>query len=166
MTHPIETRLLPLLQGVRKAPARDGNRAAWRARCPLHDRPNEDLSVGISGDDAPLLHCFCRHDPGEVLDSFGIDWTDLHPRTFNPAGQKHAVPGNGGPLVWAPTYSAAEAALRALEKAFAALASADPPRGHQEFEEYLSAVFEAADQIQQLKKAMRAAVTGRGGVAK
>lgn len=166
MSHPIKTLLLPRLKGVRRAPAKDGVAEAWRARCPACDSRDERLSVAISNDGSPLIFCHSHmKDHSKLFSDLGINWTDLHPRTFNPAGQKqHAVPGNDGPSAWAPTYSAAEAARNALEKAFALLACAKKPQGDQEFEEYLSAVFEAADQIQQLKKAMRSAV--RRGVAK
>ena len=160
--HPVETVLLPALQGVRKAPARAGALAAWRASCPLHEAKNSDLSVAISSDGAPLLHCFCRHSPIDVFEYLGIDWTDLHPHGTNPCAA-HAR-GNGGPHEWAPVYSSGEACLRALEKAFSLLARTSETAKPEEFEEYLRSIFEAADQLQKFKKFMRAAA--RWGNAK
>ncbi len=166
MSHPIETLLLPPLHGVRKASARGGTLAAWRASCPLHNRPNQDLSLAIGADGTPLLHCFCRHDPNEVLSELGLDWTDLHPRAVAPtplAEHGHASGrGNGGPSAWASTYAAGETALRALETAFSLLARANKPDGEQEFEEYLTSVFKASDEIQRFKKFLRAAAREGG----
>jgi hypothetical protein len=105
----------------------------------------------------PLLHCFCKHTPAEVFEFLGIDWTDLHPRSTNPGAAAAYAPSNGGPHEWAPVYSAGEACLRALERAFSLA-----PEGGADAE-YLRAIFEASEQLQKFKKFMRAAVRAGGG---
>jgi hypothetical protein len=160
--HPLETVLLPALQNVRKTPARAGTIAAWRASCPLHDTKNKnnDLSIAISADDMPLLHCFCKHTPAEVFEFLGIDWTDLHPRSTNPGAAAAYAPSNGGPHEWAPVYSAGERCLFALERAFSLLAPQTTPECAAE---YLRAILEAGEQLQNFKKFIRAAVRTGGG---
>lgn len=112
MSHPIETLLLPRLEGVRKAGKRGGVIASWRASCPLHNAKNDDLSIAITPDGSPLMHCFCRHSVGEVFDALGIDWTDLHPRSFNP-NMPNATRGNGGPGAWLSVAALTDALLQA-----------------------------------------------------
>jgi hypothetical protein len=112
MSHPIETLLLPRLEGVRKAGKRGGVIAAWRACCPLHNAKNDDLSIAITPDGLPLMHCFCRHAPVEVFDALGIDWTDLHPHSFNP-NMPNAMRGNGGPGAWLSVAALTDALLKA-----------------------------------------------------
>ena len=109
--HPIETLLLPRLEGVRQARKRGGVIAAWRASCPLHETKNSDLSVAISKDGAPLLHCFCRHFPVDVFEYLGIDWTDLHPHSFNP-NMPNSTRGNGGPGAWLSVSALTDALLK------------------------------------------------------
>lgn len=80
MNHPIQTTLLPLLQGVRQAPTTSKTSAAWRASCPLHSGSNKDLSIAIGNGGEPLLYCHCRHTPDQVLAELG---TDPAPRPDN-----------------------------------------------------------------------------------
>lgn len=163
MSAPLDIVISHLPKPPRKSKSRPGKTTrAFRAECPVCQGHGQPLDLGETSDGRLLLYCHGQCDFDEVLSALGLTPGDVLPE--RPV--EHHIPGNGGPSAWASTYSFAEAALRALEKAFAALASAEPPQGDQQFEEYLSAVFEAADQIQRLKKAMRSAVAVRRGVAK
>lgn len=165
VSHPIETLLLPRLEGLRKAPARAGETIqAWRSHCPACNSHGHPLSIAISARPgaAGLINCKggCAGSPLPALEALGLCLSDLYPMN-----DRHVAKGNGGPHAWSSVYSAGEATLRALEMAFSLLArAADKPEGEQEFEEYLKAVFEAAAELQNFKKFMRAAV--RGGNAK
>lgn len=108
---PIETLLLPRLEGVRKAGKRGGVIASWRASCPLHNTKNDDLSIAITDDGSPLMHCFCRHSVFNVFDALGIDWTDLHPRSLNPG--MPAGKSNGGPSAWLSVAALTDALIKA-----------------------------------------------------
>lgn len=110
MSHPIQTTLLPHLHGVRRAPTTSKTRAAWRASCPLHQKPNEDLSIAIGNGGEPLLFCHCRHKPDEVLAELGLSWPDLYPHVTPaiPSGK-----GNGGPGAWVSLAGAVDELLKA-----------------------------------------------------
>ena len=110
MNHPIQTTLLPHLNGVRRAPTTSKTRGAWRASCPLHHKKNEDLSIAVGNDGGPLLFCHCRHKPDEVLAELGLSWPDLYPRVTDPA-----MPGkgNGGPSAWVSLAAAVDELLKA-----------------------------------------------------
>jgi hypothetical protein len=153
--HPVETVLLPSLQNVRKAPARAGALAAWRASCPLHDSKNNDLSIAISSSFAPLVHCFCKHSPTEVFESLGIDWTDLHPRNIKQNNMPHAAKGNGGPGSWS-SLAAAVDALHAAHCRLLATCSLAMEAG--EIEAALSELLVAGEAMQAVKDMARRAM--------
>jgi hypothetical protein len=152
--------LLIRAKGARKAPARKGIARAYRMHCPSCQGHGLPLSAGETEDGCVLLHCFAGCEPDAVLSGLGLKWNDVLP----PRPLAHLIKGNAGPHGWASVYSAGESSLRALERAFCLLSTADKPDGEQEFEEYLKAVFEAAAELQNFKKFMRAVV--RGGNAK
>ena len=113
MSHPIETLVLPRLEGVRKAPARAGETiAAWRSHCPACCSHGHPLNIAISArpGEAGLINCKggCAGSPLPALEALGLRLSDLYPKT-----EKHFAKGNGGPLNWAPASAACGALLQA-----------------------------------------------------
>jgi hypothetical protein len=121
----LENILLPRLDGVRKAPARNeaGISAAWRAQCPVcggHGRP---LSLGLKGDGGVVGHCFAGGGHGllEVLEVLGLEWQDILPTKSLPLTTgAQSVRGNDGPKAWAGLMDAIDAVLDANARAIAA----------------------------------------------
>ena len=118
-----ESYLLPLLEKVRKAPARGsaGIVAAWRAACPVCDAHGLPLSIGLKSDGGVVGYCFGGHGLPDVLEALGLEWSDILPEMPTPLGQLgHAIKGNGGPNAWAGLMSAIDALLNASMRAVAA----------------------------------------------
>jgi len=51
----------------------------WSARCPAHDDKKPSLSIRVADSGAVLLHCFASCSLTEILDSVGLDASDLFP---------------------------------------------------------------------------------------
>lgn len=66
--------VLDRLDGVRPA-GRD-----WVAKCPAHSDRSPSLAVGVSDEQAVLLHCFAGCAAIEVVQAIGLRMSDLYPR--------------------------------------------------------------------------------------
>lgn len=51
----------------------------WIARCPAHEDRSPSLSIKDVGDGRTLIHCHAGCGALDVLDSLGLDWSDLYP---------------------------------------------------------------------------------------
>ncbi len=58
---------------------RSVGRDRYIARCPAHDDNKPSLSLAELQDGRILIHCFAGCDPLEVLNSVGLEMTDLFP---------------------------------------------------------------------------------------
>ncbi|MFM8342189.1 MAG: hypothetical protein ACKN9F_08225 [Methylomonas sp.] len=52
----------------------------WLARCPAHDDRSPSLAIRVADDDKVLVHCFGGCSVSEVLDSVGLELSDLFPK--------------------------------------------------------------------------------------
>lgn len=66
--------LLDRLDGVR----RTGDRR-WLARCPAHEDRSPSLSIRETDDGRTLVHCFGGCHVGDVVESVGLELSDLMP---------------------------------------------------------------------------------------
>jgi hypothetical protein len=66
--------ILPKLSNVRKRQPYQ-----WSACCPAHEDRNPSLSVRVADSGAVLLHCFANCSLTEILDSVGLNASDLFP---------------------------------------------------------------------------------------
>lgn len=65
------------------------NQSTWIACCPAHDDKNPSLSIRQVDDGRILIHCFAGCSAFEILDSIGLSFADVHPKsnlgsTFKP----------------------------------------------------------------------------------
>ena len=121
----LENVLLPRLDEVRKAPARNeaGIVAAWRAQCPVCGGHGLPLSLGLKDDGGVVGHCFAGGGHGllEVLEVLDLEWQDILPaRSLCLTPSVQSIRGNGGPTAWAGLMSAIDAVLDANARAIAA----------------------------------------------
>jgi hypothetical protein len=69
--------LLPRLKRVRKL-AHD----RWTACCPAHDDTHPSLSIRETSDGTLLLKCFSGCDVADIVQSIGMELSDLFPATL------------------------------------------------------------------------------------
>lgn len=79
---PIEC-LLERLSHVR------ASRAGWVARCPAHDDRGPSLAVAEGDDGRVLAHCFAGCDVQQIVNSVGLEVSDL----FERGAEQHLVRG-------------------------------------------------------------------------
>lgn len=71
-------RLLASLDKVEKLP-QGNHQARYRACCPAHGDKNPSLSITLSNSDTILLKCWAGCSAEEVVNSVGMEMTDLFP---------------------------------------------------------------------------------------
>jgi len=74
----IAERFLDRLEGVRST-----GQDKWIARCPSHEDKTPSLAIREI-DDRILIHCFAGCSANEIVDSVGLDLSDLFPESREP----------------------------------------------------------------------------------
>lgn len=82
-------RFLSRLEGVK------GRNGAWTARCPAHNDKKPSLAVRETDDGRVLLHCFGGCETESVVQSVGMDMSDLFPDD----AKRSQYPIEGAPAV-------------------------------------------------------------------
>ena len=138
--------VLDRLDGVRPA-GRD-----WVAKCPAHSDRSPSLAVGVSDQQAVLLHCFAGCAAIEVVHAIGLRMADLYPRALKlgsgaPARRKLAL---GYEARW-------RAALRAVlhESTIIQVAASDLVQRSALSEEDRQRLNEAVERINQAWEVLR-----------
>lgn len=78
-------KILERLQGVKKS-----GPDKWLARCPAHDDRSPSLGIKLA-DDKVLLHCFAGCTVDDILQSIGLQMSDLFPEkeiTYGPQAKR------------------------------------------------------------------------------
>ena len=86
-----------LIQRLEKVRGRNGS---WTARCPAHADKGPSLAVRETPDGRVLVHCFAGCETQSVLESVGMDMTDLFP-----PDEKRREYGHGKPSVKPAFYA-------------------------------------------------------------
>ena len=81
---PIEL-LLSRLERVRA-----NRNGTWVARCPAHDDRSPSLSIATGDDGKVLLHCFAGCGAADVVESVGLELSNLFPETHDWKGQRRS----------------------------------------------------------------------------
>ena len=81
---PIEL-LLSRLERVRA-----NRNGTWVARCPAHDDRSPSLSIATGDDGKVLLHCFAGCGAADVVESVGLELSNLFPETHDWRGQRRS----------------------------------------------------------------------------
>lgn len=71
MLNPLEGLLARLEGAIETRPGR------WRARCPGHNSRSRSLSIAEGDDRAVLIHCFAGCEPSAVVNTIGLELSDL-----------------------------------------------------------------------------------------
>lgn len=74
----ISEKLITRLEGVRST-----GQDQWIARCPAHEDKTPSLAIREI-DDRILIHCFAGCSANEIVDSVGLDLSDLFPESREP----------------------------------------------------------------------------------
>jgi len=64
----------------------------WSACCPAHQDKNPSLSVRETDEGAVLIHCFSGCDVHSIVDSLGINISDLFPSNLSKGGKATKLP--------------------------------------------------------------------------
>ena len=78
--------LLSRLDGVRQT-----GTGRWLARCPAHDDKNPSLSIGLV-EDRILLNCFAGCPYFDVVNTVGLESSDLFPENLKKVNKKISKP--------------------------------------------------------------------------
>lgn len=64
------------------------NSNQWTGCCPAHKDKNPSFSIKLTDDGRILLHCFTGCTLSEILNSLGLEMSDLYPKNSDLLGKK------------------------------------------------------------------------------
>jgi len=96
----------------------------WLARCPAHDDRSPSLSIRETDDGTVLLRCFASCSAAEIVESVGLQLSDLFPPRL-PTG-KHTRKSKAHRIAWNELFCAIETDLLALSIAFQDFVDGEP----------------------------------------
>lgn len=138
-----EDLLLPHLVKVRRR-----GTGQWSACCPAHDDKGPSLSIKETSDGRILLHCFAGCEVASIVQSIGLDLSDLFPPDLGQMEKGKRVPRpHQRPRLLAPLQ-----ALELIEQEalIVVLAASEMHKGHQLSEHDRERLIYAAARIQAL----------------
>ena len=133
-----------LIQRLEKVRGRNGS---WTARCPAHADKGPSLAVRETPDGRVLVHCFAGCETQSVLDSVGMDMTDLFPPE-----EKRREYGHGKPSVKPAFYASDLMRVIAFEALVVQIVAFDIGSGKKPSEEDRQRMMVA---YQRIEEAMR-----------